>query len=227
MSVWSRLVRLIRMRFKKREDPLTVIQHDLALMEERVQQVKSNGLSLGKSKIQLEHRIGDLGRHVERYQQEARRALRLGREDLAKLALANKQSTLVTQRLLQGKVAALEQKVAELERLKEELVSQIMIFKIKRDELMLTRSAVQAELFAEELRLGWDQESGFARSQGAMNQLHQEVQQLQAQVDATRELSQPRLPPLDEEPAPQAPVSPEVAADLEQLKRELEQNPRS
>lgn len=225
MGWWSRLARLIKIRFKKREDPLTVIQHDLSLMEERVQQVKSNGLSLGKSKIQLEHRIGDLGRHVERYQQEARRALRLGREDLAKLALANKQSTLSTQQLLQGKVDALAQKVAELERVKEELVSQIMIFKIKRDELMLTRSAVQAELFAEELRLGWDQEGGFTRSQGAMKQLEQEVLQLQAQVDATREWGQPRLPPLDEdEQAPHAPVSPEVAAELEQLKRELDQH---
>lgn len=222
MSVWSRVKRLIKVKLGKRNrpaDPLRVVQRDLELMDEQVRLVKSNCLALGKHKIQLEHRIGDLGKHADRYQNEARRALRLGREDLAKLALANKQNTAVTQRQLQIKADALAQRIAEFERLKEELINRIMIFKIKRDELTLSRSTAQAELSAEEMRLGLSLEGDFADSQEALHELEIEIRQIQAQVEATRQLSGDGPPPLELDR--NEPLTPEVRREFEALKREV------
>lgn len=223
VSVWSRIVRLLKIRLGRRnkpKDPLRVLQRDLALMDEKVLQVKRNSLTLGKHKIQLEHRIRDLEKHAQRYQDEARKALRLGREDLAQLALRNKQSTLDTREQLQSKVDDLAQRIADFERLKEEMANKIMIFKIKRDEIMLTRSTAQAELSAEEMRMGLSLEGGFEDSQEALRQMESEMRQIQSQLEATRQLSdESDLLPLDsDEPIA---VSPEVAAELEALKQEV------
>ncbi len=223
MSVWARIKRLVKVKLSKRNrpsDPLRVLQRDLELMDEQVRQVKSNCLALGKHKIQLEHRIRDLGKHADRYQNEARRALRLDREDLAKLALANKQNTATTQRQLQRQAEALGQRIAEFERLKEELINKIMIFKIKRDELTLSRSTAQVELSAEEMRLGLSLDGDYADSREALHELESEIRQIQARVDATRQLSGEALPPpLELEHG--EPLPPEVGRELEALKREV------
>lgn len=227
MSVWSRIVRLFKIRLNRRhkpKDPLRVLQRDLELMDEKVLQVKRNSLTLGKHKIQLEHRIRDLDKHAQRYQNEARKALRLGREDLAKLALGNKQRTLDTRRQLQSKVTELEQRISDFERLKEEMANKIMIFKIKRDEILLTRSTAQAELSAEEMRMGLSLESDFEDSQEALRQLEMEMHQIQSQVEATRQLGDASdFPPLEsgsDRPF-KASLPPEVAAELEALKQEV------
>jgi len=228
VSVWSRIVRLFKTRLNRRnkpKDPLRVLQRDLELMDEKVLQVKRNSLALGKHKIQLQHRIRDLDKHAQRYQNEARKALRLEREDLAQLALRNKQRTLGTQQQLQSKVTDLEQRIADFERLKEELANKIMIFKIKRDEILLTRSTAQAELSAEEMRMGLSLEGDFEDSQEALRQLELEMHQIQSQVEATRQLSdEPNLPPLGPDSDKPLEVSPEVTAELEALKQEVQRD---
>jgi len=228
VSVWSRIVRLFKIRFGRRnksKDPLRVLQRDLELMDEKVLQVKRNSLTLGKHKIQLEHRIRDLDKHTQRYQDEARKALRLGREDLAKLALGNKQRTLGTQQQLQSKVDDLEQRIAEFEHLKDELANKIMIFKIKRDEILLTRSTAQAELSAEEMRMGLSLGGDFEDSQEALRQLEMEMHQIQSQVEATRQLSdESDLPPLESDSEKPLEVPPEVVAELEALKQEVKRD---
>jgi phage shock protein A len=224
VTVWSRVVRIFkaRVRRKRQQDPIIILQRELQLMDEKVLRVKRSSLALGKSKIQLEHRIRDLGKKTEDYQREARKALRLGREDLAKLALKSKQTTVSTQELLRSKVEMLEHRIAESERLKEELASKIMIYKIKRDEIELTRSAAKAELSTEELKLGLSMEDPFFDSQEAFKRLEDEVEELNAQVEATRELNEAR--PLSLSIDDDKPLPSEVAAELEMLKRELREN---
>jgi len=226
VGVWKRLVRLLKVRLNVRksvQDPLRVLQRDLELMDEKVLEVKHNSLALGKHKIQLQHRISELNRRIEDYQTEARKALRLDREDLARLALGNKQTALITQGQLQQKVDALAQQIIEFERIKDELANQIMIYKIKRDEVVLTRSAAEAELSAEELRWGLNLQDNFADSREALQRLEQEIHQIQAQAQATRELSSPHLPELSDEAIHAQSYAEEgdVAGELEQLKQEL------
>jgi phage shock protein A len=230
VSVWSRIVRLFKIRLQKRQgtrDPLRVLQRDLELLDEKVLEVKHNSLELGKHKIKLEHQIRDLDKHIKAYQEQARGALRLGREDLAKLALRSKQEAAGTQSQLREKVLALEHRIAEFEHVKAELINRIRIYKIKRDEVLLTRSAAEAELSAEEVRLGLSLDDRFGDSQTAFNQLETEIREIQARAEATRELSAAaELPPLPQEslPAPEetSASGPQVSAELERLKREVD-----
>lgn len=192
-------------------------------MDRNILEVKRNSLALGKSKIQLQHKVRDLEKLGDRYKNEARKTLRLGREDLAKLALQNKQVAKATQQQLKKKVEALARQIAEFERVKEELASQIMIYKIKRDEIVSTRSAAEAQLSVEELKWGLSLENSFGNSKDAFMRLEQEIGEIQAQVEATRELGSMRLPSLElgnSDPLPGA--SGEVSIELEQLKQELE-----
>jgi len=226
VGVWKRLVRLVKIRLKLRkgvQDPLRVLQRDLELMDEKVLEVKHNSLALGKHRIQLQHRISELNKRIEDYQIEARKALRLGREDLAKLALGNKKTALATQRQLQQRVDTLGDQIVEFERIKDELANQIMIYKIKRDEVVLTRSAAEAELSAEELRWGLNLEDNFANSREALQRLEEEIHQIQSQAQATRELSSSQLPelPEDEDPPSIGVGAHDVSTELEQLKQEL------
>ncbi len=221
MSVWRRAARLLKRKIKsnKPRDPLEVIQTDLRLMDEKVRELKSNTLQLEKTKVQVENRIRDLDTQMKRYQAEAKKALRLGNETSAALALQSKQTAFKTQQQLQGRVQVLIKRIEEFNRLKEDMINRIMIFKIKKDEMMITRSAAEAELAAEEMRMGLELDGQFESSHDAIERFDQEMKQLQATLDATRELDQTddlALPTNDVES-----LSSDLNLELEQLKRDL------
>lgn len=224
MSVWRRAARLLKRKIKsnKPRDPLEVIQTDLRLMDEKVRELKSNTLQLEKTKVQVENRIRDLDTQRKRYQAEAKKALRLGNETSAALALQSKQTAFKTQQQLQGRVQVLIKRIEEFNRLKEDMINRIMIFKIKKDEMMITRSAAEAELAAEEMRMGLELDGQFESSHDAIERFDQEMKQLQATLDATRELDQTddlALPTNDVES-----LSSDLNLELEQLKRDLKKS---
>lgn len=221
MSVWRRAARLLKRKIKndKPRDPLEVIQTDLRLMDEKVREIKSNTLQLEKTKVQVENRIRDLDTQMKRYQTEAKKAIKLGNETSAALALQSKQTAIKTQDQLHGRVQVLIKRIDEFNRLKEDMINRIMIFKIKKDEMMITRSAAEAELAAEEMRMGLELDGQFESSHDAIERFDQEMKQLQATLDATRELDETddsALPTNNVEP-----LSDDLNLELEQLKRDL------
>lgn len=189
-------------------------------MDEKVRELKSNTLQLERTKVRVENRIHDLDTHMNRYQSEAKKALRMGNEQLATMALQNKKSAYETQQQLRGRVEVLVKRIEEFNRLKEEMVNRIMILKIKKDEMMLTRSAAEAELAAEEMRMGMELDGQLESSEDAIERFDQEMKHLQAKVDATRELEQSNtnipLPGDKRESLPS-----DLTLELEQLKRDL------
>lgn len=225
MSVWRRATRLLKSKINsnKKRDPLDVLHKDIQLMDEKVRELKSNTLQLEKSKVQVENRIRDLDTHMNRYQSEAKKALRMGNEQLATMALQNKKSAYETQQQLRGRVEVLVKRIEEFNRLKEEMVNRIMILKIKKDEMMLTRSAAEAELAAEEMRMGMELDGQLESSEDAIERFDQEMKHLQAKVDATREIEQSNnnipLPGDKRESLPS-----DLTLELEQLKRDLKKS---
>jgi len=223
----KRVIRLVKIKLKNRKpppDPLTVLQGELQQMDDKLQEIKRSSLELGKSRIQLDHRVRDLQKTINSYQDQARKALKLGREDLAELALRNKNSARETQDQLQHKIDRLGEQIQELERAKEMLINEITIYKIKRDEMELTRKAAQAELSVQERRWGVAAQESANDIQEAFRRLEGEINEIQAEVEATRELGEPADPALPES-EPEKERSPAITKELEELKREL--NPPS
>lgn len=109
MSLWSRLSLLLHVKgtaaLERAEDPREVLGYADEQQQELLRRVKQGLIEVAISKRQLQQQVATLDARVPRLEDQAKRALAAGREDLARLALERKQRAFTELESLEPQVA--------------------------------------------------------------------------------------------------------------------------
>ena len=98
MNLWSRIKMWINIKasaaLEQTEDPRQVFDYAYAQQQELLRTVKRGLVEVATTKHQIEQQIGKRQAQIPILEEQARQAMAAGREDLTKIALHRKQTTL-------------------------------------------------------------------------------------------------------------------------------------
>lgn len=192
MGIVSRLRNVLGAKVEKGldvlENPKEMLDYSLVQMENGLQSLTRNATDLGTAKKRLEMQRETLKVTVNKYVEQAQKAVDLGMEDLAKEALKRKLDA--EQRIL-GFDHQIQELVGQLEKIyqsQDELRHKIQTFRSKKEELKAIYAASQAQLKVRELLTSVGSESeNIGR---AVERAETKIQEVQARVKAIDELSE-------------------------------------
>ena len=230
MNLWARLVTLIRIKLRKlgqqNEDPMAILERLIGDMDQNLQKLGRQVLELGRTKGRLQTEVAKLDGFIHRYETQAREALKLSDEATAREALLAKQKAKSAKENLDGELTKLGNWMAALERSKAGLKNRIQIYKTKRDELKLLKEAASVELDVRQVSAGISTDDVLQDIKATIERGEQEIKEIQAKVEATRELEEETLAPGLEgrealEGDEEVEELPGISEDLERLKQEI------
>jgi phage shock protein A len=232
-GLWQRTTAVIKAKLSKlldkAEDPAETLDYSYEKQLEMLQNVKRGIADVVTAKKRLQMQSDKIQQDVVKFDDQARKALAAGREDLARQALERK--TLVQQQL-QG----LDQQIAGLETQQEKLVdnekrlsAKVEAFRSQKEVIKAQYSAAEAQVKIGEAASGIGEE--MADVGLATQRAKDKTEQMQARAAAVDELMEAGTledftasgeTELDRELA-QISASSQVDADLARLKAELGQ----
>jgi phage shock protein A len=168
------------------EDPRQTLDYSYQRQLELLQEVRKGVAEVATSRKRVELQLDQLNGQITKYDDAARQALTMNREDLAREALTRKsglQQQLVD---LQAQHAQLQGEEEKLIRANQQLQARVDAFRTKKETIKATYSAAEAQA-----RIG-DAYSGLGKQMGdiglAVQRAEDKTQQLQARAGAVDEL---------------------------------------
>ncbi len=231
MGLFKRAATVVESRVNKLldklEDPNATLDLSYEKMIDGLQEMKASLADVVTEQKQLEVQIARVERDMAEREEEAKTALKMGREDLAQAALERKHQLSSQLEPLQQ---ALERITAQAERLKDaerKLEDRIHAFKTQKEVTKATYNASKAEV-----KVG-ESMSGISKSFGGVGDSLQRAQdkaeQMQARAAAMESLAEEGIleDPLDKRDKVQKELDQikqqsAVQDDLERLKKEME-----
>jgi phage shock protein A len=186
MGLWNRLKLLFAAKassaMDKAEDPRQVLDYAYGQQQQLLLNLRRGLVDVATSKQQLEQQAARIRAGIPRFEDQARRAISAGRDDLARVALERKR-TAVTE------FQALSEQIAEVDADKERLGAQeralqlrIEQFRTHRDVVSARYSAAEAEVRVKESLAGVSGE--LAELGMAVGRAEEKAERLQARARA-------------------------------------------
>lgn len=211
----------------KLEDPNATLDLSYEKMLEGLQEIKRSLADVVTEQKQVEMQIEGLKRDIASRDDEARAALKMNREDLAKAALERKQSLVSQLSQLEATHERISQQVERLKDAERKFQERINSFKTQKELTKATYRAAQAEV-----RVG-ESMSGLSRQLGGvgdtLQRANDKVEKMTARAKAVESLTQEGIltDPLDkrddvERELDKIRSQSAVEDELEKLKKELE-----
>ena len=186
MGLWSRIQLLLRMKagaaLDRAEDPREVLDFAYTQQLELLRKVKQGLVDVATSKRQLEQQAEKLRARVPQLEDQARRALGLEREDLARLALERKQTALAELGGLDGQVAEVAAEERKLTLAEQQLSARIEEFRTRREVVSARYTAAEAQVRVGEALTGVSGE--LAELSMAIGRAEEKTERLQARASA-------------------------------------------
>lgn len=164
------------------EDPKASLDYSLVRLEESYGQTSRALVDVTAARKRLEYQQIQMGAAAEKYEQQARDALSVGREDLAQLALARKQEALARQGELDGNLDSLDRQLNSLKTTQINLEQKISLFKTKKEELKAIYDASKAQIQVRETVLGLS--SDLASVGSTIQRAEERIREMQSRADA-------------------------------------------
>jgi phage shock protein A len=186
MSVWSRVRMLwhaeVSSALDKAEDPRTVMDYAYNQQQELLITLRRGLVDVATSKQQLEQEAQRLAARIPQLDDQARRAVAAGREDLARVAIERKW-------LAANEIEGLTKQIAEVETEKQRLAGQertlqvrVEQFRTHREVVVARYSAAEAEVRLKESLAGVSGE--LAELSMAVGRAEEKADRLQARARA-------------------------------------------
>ena len=218
MGIFSRFTDIINSNLNalldRAEDPQKMIRLIIQEMEETLVEVRSSSARVIADRKDAERRLARVRKEVDDWEAKAKLALEKDREDLARAALAEKQSLVDEADILQRECAALDDHLSQLSEEIGQLQSKLNDAKAKQKTLLMrqqtvtTRMKTRRQLHRENLQDAFEKFEHYERRMDSMES------ELEAQdLGRGRDLAQ-EIDSLAENDA--------VNAELERLKADLE-----
>ncbi|MBI5054225.1 MAG: PspA/IM30 family protein [Chloroflexi bacterium] len=186
MNIWTRIQVIFGAKAQAAldsvEDPRQTLEYSYQRQRDLLRKIKQGLIDVATSHKQLEGQSKKLRARLPQLEDQAKRALAAGREDLARIALLRKQTCL-------NELAQLEtqlQEVAEEERkltiAEQKFALRVDAFRTKRDTLSARYTAAEAQVRINETITGVSGE--FGELGGALERTEEKIDRMQARASA-------------------------------------------
>ena len=190
MGLISRMSTVIKARVSalldRAEDPRETLDYAYQNQLEHLQDVKRGVVEVATARRRLELQVANLQTNTNRLDDQARRALSAGREDLARLALERKQTAAAQIQDLQGQIGGLEEQQEKLEATQDRLSAKVETFRTQKEVIKAQYSAAEAQVKIGESLTGLSEE--MADVGMAVDRAREKTETLQARAGAIDEL---------------------------------------
>ncbi len=190
MGLLARLSALFKAKanaaLNKAEDPRETLDYSYELQLEQLQKVRRGVADVATSHKRLELQASQLGESAAKLEEQAKEALAINREDLAREALARRSAInaeIVSITAQRDQLAAEEQKLIEAEK---RLEARVESFRTHKEVIKATYTAAEAETHIGEAVSGISEEMGDVGL--AMQRAEDKTAQMTARAGAIDEL---------------------------------------
>jgi len=158
MGLWSRIKVLFGVKVSsaldRAEDPRQVLDYAYGQQQELLVRLRRGLVDVATSKTQLAQQSEKLQQRVPKLEEQAKRALAAGRDDLARISLERKRTALTELEGLTGQLAEVDAEEKRLAAQERTLQSRIDEFRTRRDVVSARYSAAEAEIRVKEALSG-------------------------------------------------------------------------
>ncbi len=209
------------------EDPREILDYAYGQQQVHLRTVKRGLIEVAAARRQLERQAERLRARVAQFDEQARRALRSNREDLARSVLARKQTTLAEIRALDEQVAEMAREEERLRLADQQMAQRVERFRVHRTVASARYAAAEAQVTVGEALAGivGDEEIELSlaveRSEEKIDRLHARAVAIDALTESGALLQAPGEDPLERE-LNEVTNAEAVEAELAALRRELE-----
>ncbi|MDN5347948.1 MAG: phage shock protein [Clostridia bacterium] len=229
MGVLSRMSTIFKAKMNalldRAENPQETLEYSYQKQLELLQKVKRNLAEVVASKKRLELQAIRLKDNLIKLEGQAKQALELGREDLARAALERKVSLQQQLEGLEEQIQGLEQEQAKLTEAEARLQAKVEAFRTKKEIIKAQYSAAEAQVKIGEAVSGLSEE--LADVGLAIQRAEEKTEKMRSRAAAIDELInsgvlEDALGPKDplEAELKKAAAAGQVEAELERLKKE-------
>jgi phage shock protein A len=142
------------------EDPRETLEYSYEKQREMLKNVKRGVVEMVTAKRQLEAQASKAQANLAKLDSQARQALGAGREDLARLALERKQTTITELEGLDEQIASMEIEQEKLTHAEQRLQAKVQAFKTQKEVIKAQFSAAQAQVRIGSALSGLSEEMG-------------------------------------------------------------------
>jgi len=188
LSRFTNYIKTVMSSFLDRaEDPGQTLDYSYQKQIEQLQGLRKSIADVVTSEKRLELQEAQVNQQIEKLDGQARQALGVGREDLARLALERKQS-------LQTQLASFDQQIGQLKDqqqkfvvMEQRLSSRVESFRTQKEMVKAQYNAASAQVHIQEAATGLSEEMSDVNL--AVERAQDKVLQMQARAQAMDELT--------------------------------------
>ena len=162
MSFSNRFINLIKQKvnkvLEKHEDPREALDYSAVKQTELIQRLRREIVEVVASKKRLEMQKARLLENIDKLQEQAKAAVKSGRDDLATLALERKNANLAQVKDLDTEIMEIQTEQDKLENAEKRLSIKVEEFKSKKEIIKARYSSAEAELTHKENITGISEE---------------------------------------------------------------------
>lgn len=190
MGLISRMTTFVKVKLTRlldrAEDPRETLDYAYERQVQLLQHVRRGIVDVTTSRRRLELQRAKLHESIERLTDQAKQALAVGREDLARLALERKAVAQQQVADLDRQIQTLAQEQAKLEQAEMRLRAKVEAFRTRKEVIKAQYSAAEAQVRINEAVTGISEE--MADVGLALERAEQKTEALQARASAIDEL---------------------------------------
>jgi phage shock protein A len=142
------------------EDPRETLDYSYEQQREMLQNVKRGVVEMVSAKRRIQQQATKVQENITRLDQQARQAVEVGREDLARLALQRKQTALIELQELDEQIAGMELEQEKLTLAEQRLQAKVEAFRTKKEIIKAQYTAAQAQVRIGSALSGLSEEMG-------------------------------------------------------------------
>lgn len=190
MSFYARLKALFGARVNQTieglEDPRASLDFSLTRLQASLRQISDSLVEVSTARRSLEAQRGQLNKRIDKVEEQARQAVRVGREDLATRALERKAAAQEQLNGLNNSIASMDTQVERLKNSQTNLRQKIELFQTRKEELKALFESSRAQLKVKEASSGVSKD--LADAAHAVERAETRIRAMQSRVDAIDEL---------------------------------------
>jgi phage shock protein A len=162
LSFSNRFINLIKQKvnkvLEKHEDPREALDYSAVKQTELIQRLRREIVEVVASKKRLEMQKARLLENINKLQEQAKSAVKAGRDDLATLALERKNANLAQAKELDIQIMEIQSEQDKLENAEKRLSIKVEEFKSKKEIIKARYSSAEAEVRIKENITGISEE---------------------------------------------------------------------
>ena len=190
MGMFSRMSTIVKSKMNRlldsAEDPRETLDYSYERQLEMLQNVKRGVVEMVTAKRRIQQQADRVQENIARLDRQARQAVEAGRDDLARLALERKQTSLTELEGLDEQIAGMEREQEKLTQAEQRLQAKVNAFRNQKEIIKAQYTAAQAQVRIGAALGGISEEMGDVSM--AVQRAENKTDQMRAKAGAIDEL---------------------------------------